>query len=149
MATIVVKGLSSGESGELRYTIDEIQRIFGREAVEAAPTSNRTLSFRFPPRCLKLEALAFNAFTPFTARFWRIIMESLVQLYAERFQKQVGPYNAPEYRKEMVLHTDFWKYKGMLGKVFDLNSAAHVHFIDGTDGGFALVARQLKEQIAG
>jgi hypothetical protein len=33
--------------------------------------------------------------------------------------------------------------------VFDLTSAAHVHFIDGADGGFALAARQLKEQIAG
>jgi hypothetical protein len=189
MATIMVKGLGSGESGELRYTLDEIQRILGGDAAEAAPTSNRTLSFRFPPRGLKLEALAFNAFTPFKARFWRIIMESLVQLYAERFQKQVGPYNAPEYRKEMVSQTDFRKYDGMLRMVldltleqadaleavleqervagrlvygfhrsdsalmtclvFDLTSAAHVHFIDGADGGFALAARQLKEQIAG
>ena len=33
--------------------------------------------------------------------------------------------------------------------VFDLTSAEHVHFIDGADGGFALAARQLKEQIAG
>ena len=117
------------------------------------------------------------------------IMESLVQLYAERFQKQVGPYNALEYRKEMVSQTDFRKYEGMLRMVldltleqadaleivleqeraagrlvygfhrsdsalmtclvFDLTSAAHVHFIDYADGGVALAARQLKEQIAG
>ena len=100
--------------------LDEIQRILGGDAAEAAPTSNRTLSFRFPPRGLKLEALAFNAFTPFKARFWRIIMESLAQLYAERFQKQVGPYNAPQYRKEMVSQTDFRKYDGMLRMVLDL-----------------------------
>jgi hypothetical protein len=87
MATIMVKGLSSGESGELRYTLDEIQRILGGDAAEAAPTSNRTLSFRFPPCGLKLEALASNALTPFKVRFWRIAMESLVQLYTERFQK--------------------------------------------------------------
>ena len=29
MATIMVKGLGSGESGELRYTLDQIQRILG------------------------------------------------------------------------------------------------------------------------
>ena len=122
-----------------------------------------------------------NAFTPFKARFWRIIMETLVQLYAERFQKQVVPYNAPEYRKEMVSQTDFRKYDGMLRMVleqadvleqeraagrlvygfhrsssalmtclvFDLTSAAHVQFIDGADGGFALAARQMNEQVAG
>ena len=189
MATIIVKGLGSGESGELRFTLDEIQRILGGDASEAAQTSNRTLSFRFPPSGLKLEALAFSAFTPFKARFWRIIMESLVQLYAERFQKQVGPYKAREYGKEMVSQTDFRKYEGMLRMVldlmleqadaleivfereraagrlvcgfhrsdsalmtclvFDLTSTAHVHFLDGADGGVALAARQLKEQIAG
>ena len=33
--------------------------------------------------------------------------------------------------------------------VFDLTSAAHVHFIDDADGGFALAARQMNEQVAG
>lgn len=188
MATIMVKGLGEGESGELRYTLEQIQKILGGNEAEAAPASNRTLRFRFPPRGLRLEALALNAFSPFKTRFWRIIMESLAQLYAERFQKSAGPYNAPEYRKEMVAQTDFRKYDGMLRMVldlavdqadaleavlereriagrliygfhrsdaalmtclvFDLASSDHVHFIDGAGGGFALAARQLKEQAA-
>jgi hypothetical protein len=188
MATILVKGLGTGESGELRYTLDQIHSIIGDDESEAAPACDRTLSFRFPPRGLKLEALALNAFSPFKARFWRIIMESLAQLYAERFQKAAGPYNAPEYRKEMVAQTDFRKYDGLLRMVldltldqadrleavlekervagrlvygfhrsdaalmtclvFDLTTADHVHFIDGANGGFALAARQLKEQMA-
>jgi hypothetical protein len=33
--------------------------------------------------------------------------------------------------------------------VFSLTDSDHVHFIDGADGGFAMAARQLKEQLAG
>ena len=32
--------------------------------------------------------------------------------------------------------------------VFNLTDSEHVHFIDGADGGFAMAARQLKQQLA-
>jgi hypothetical protein len=32
--------------------------------------------------------------------------------------------------------------------VFSLTASEHVHFIDGGDGGFAMAALQLKEQLA-
>lgn len=36
----------------------------------------------------------------------------------------------------------------MTCSLFSLEESEHIHFIDGSDGGYALAARQLKQQLA-
>jgi hypothetical protein len=62
------------------------------------------------------------------------------------------------YRNDMVDNTDFRKFDGVLRMVMDGNDTQaaeleqsyngnHMHFVDGSDGGYALAARGLKEQL--
>jgi len=96
-----------------------IQAILGGDETTAAPVSNATLLFRWPPTGLMMEAAA-----RFGRKAWRrfpgLLIETLAQAWAERFGKRAGPYDAPVYRQELLAQTDFRRYDGQLRMLLDV-----------------------------
>ncbi len=190
MMTIMVQGTQSDPAGEaslLGDVVRGISEILGHGLQDSAPASVRSMTFRWPPRGLKLEARATAGDRGFPRRYFAILTSSLIQFWCERFDRRAGTYNAPVYREELRSNTDFRKYDGILRMVLDvserqaeriarylarehdagrlvygahladtalmtclvfsLERSQHLHFIDGSDGGFAMAAKKFKSQI--
>ena len=190
MMTVMVRGTKrdpAGEGGLLGDVVRAISDILGHRLQDSAPASARSMTFRWPPRGLGLEARATAGRQTFPRRYLAILASSLIQFWCERFDRRAGPYNAPVYRDELRSNTDFRKYDGILrlvldvsetqaeriarylereqdaGRlvygahvaetalmtclVFSLERSEHVHFIDGSDGGFARAAQEFKSRL--
>jgi len=190
MMTIMVQGTKSDpadESGLLSDVVQKISDLLGHRLQESAPASVHSMTFRWPPRGLDLEARATAGRQTFLRRYVAVLASSLIQFWCERFDRRAGPYNAPVYRDELRSNTDFRKYDGILRMVLDvsesqaelieqhlereqdaghlvygvhmadtalmtcvvfsLEQSKHVHFIDGSDGGFAKAAQEFKSTL--
>ena len=190
MMTIMVQGTRSDladESALLGGVVRKISDILGHRLQDSAPASVHALKFRWPPRGLALEARATAGRWTTSARYLVVLTSSLIQLWCERLDRRVGPYNAPVYRDELRSNTDFRKYDGILRMVLDVSESQadlierylahehdrgrlvygvqladtalmtclvfslglseHVHFIDGSDGGFAMAAQEFKSRL--
>ncbi len=190
MMTIMVQGTKSdpaAASALLNDVVRQISDILGHRLQESAPASVHSMKFRWPPRGLEPEARATAGGQRFLRRYFAVLASSLIQFWCERFDRQVGPYNAPVYRGELRSNTDFRKYDGILRMVLDvsesqaelieqhlerehdagrlvygvhvadtalmtclvfsLEQSKHVHFIDGSDGGFASAAQEFKSRL--
>lgn len=191
MMTLMVQGTESdpaGEGGLLGEVVRAISDILGHRLQDSAPASVRSMTFRWPPRGLALEARATAGRRGFPRRYLTVLASSLIQFWCERFDRRAGAYNAPVYREELRSNTDFRKYDGILRMVldvtetqagrianyltreqdagrlvygahladtalmtclvFNLERSQHLHFIDGSDGGFAMAARGFKSRIS-
>ncbi len=195
MMTIMVRGMvrdmvggansdSAGEGGLLGDVVREIPDILGHRLTDAAPASAGSMTFRWPPHGLALEARATAGPGTFPWRYLAVLASSLIQFWCERFDRKAGYYDAAVYRDELRSNTDFRKYDGILRMVLDLSEtqaerivrylerehdagrlvfgahvadtatmtclvfslerSEHVHFIDGSDGGFAKAAQDFK-----
>ena len=190
MMTIMVQGTTSDPADQsrlLRDVVRTISDLLGHRLQESAPASVHSMTFRWPPRGLGLEARATAGRQTFLRRYVAVLASSLIQFWCERFNRQAGPYNAPVYRGELRSNTDFRKYDGILRMVLDvsesqaerieqhlerehdagrlvygvhvadtalmtcvvfsLEQSKHVHFIDGSDGGFARAAQEFKSRL--
>ena len=190
MMTIMVQGTTSDPADQsrlLRDVVRTISDLLGHRLQESAPASVHSMTFRWPPRGLGLEARATAGRQTFLRRYVAVLASSLIQFWCERFNRQAGPYNAPVYRGELRSNTDFRKYDGILRMVLDvsesqaerieqhlerehdagrlvygvhvadtalmtcvvfsLEQSKHVHFIDGSDGGFARAAQGFKSRL--
>ena len=154
----------------------------------AQPVRADNMRFRWPPRGMGLEQQATIGTTPAWKHSMKLYVSSLFQLFAERFDKQVGAYNAPVYRTELRANSDYRRFDDVLRMVIDvtpqqhraidelltashkkgdisygthcsdaalmtcllfsLEDSRHIHFIDGTEGGFTYAARDMKKRIA-
>ncbi len=190
MMTIMVQGTDSDPAGEgalLGEVVRAISDILGHRLQDSAPASARSMTFRWPPRGLALEARATAGHRGFPRRYLAVLASSLIQFWCERLDRRAGSYNAPVYREELRSNTDFRKYDGILRMVLDvsetqaeriarylarerdagrlvygahladtalmtclvfsLERSQHLHFIDGSDGGFAMAAKKFKYQL--
>jgi len=123
MATLMAAGLGPDGAAALAQLRRRIQTVLGGDETAAAPASAASLRFRWPPAGLRLEALARAGRRRFWAAYFAALAQSLVQLWAERRQRRVGPYDAPKYRQEMLAQTDFRKFDGLLRMVLDVTPA--------------------------
>lgn len=123
MATLMAAGLGPEGAAALAALRLRIQAVLGGDETAAAPASAAALSFRWPPTGLRLEALARAGRRRFWAAYFGALLQSLAQLWAERRQSRIGPYDAPKYRQEMLAQTDFRKFDGMLRMVLDVTPA--------------------------
>lgn len=170
-----------------REVIDCIDKIFNSDVKAASPVSAQNMVYKWPPKGMISECKLF-ALSPNRIRkyFW-ISFTSLVQFVLEKFDLSFGGYNAPQYREELRVNSDFRRFDDTLRMildctpdiagaleeqfhdlhsrerivygvhrsghalmtclVFSLDKGEHVHFIDGSDGGFTAAAIQLKAQI--
>ena len=113
---------NASQEAALRDALAAIQGVLDADpALAAAPVRKETLRFRWPPRELWTEAKATASSGSTLRRYLSIFAESLFQGIAERFNSKIGPYNAPVYREEMRINTDFRKYDGLLRMVLDVS----------------------------
>ncbi|MGI9383796.1 MAG: DUF3095 domain-containing protein [Methyloligellaceae bacterium] len=126
MMTLMVQGTDDDPAAEralLGEVISAISDILGHQLQESAPASAQSMRFRWPPKGLKLEARATAGGRSFARRYLEVLLSSLFQLWCERFDRQLGSYNAPVYRQELRANTDFRKYDGLLRTVLDVSKA--------------------------
>ncbi|MGI9413037.1 MAG: DUF3095 family protein [Hyphomicrobiales bacterium] len=81
------------------------------------------MRFRWPPRGLRLEAIATAGKGGFARRYAAVFIQSLIQFWCERFDRKAGDYDAPRYREELRANTDYRKYDDMLRMVLDVTEA--------------------------
>ena len=112
---------NAAQEAALRSTLAFIQETLQADAASSAPARAETLRLRWPPRGLWAEAKATAGSGSQVNRFARILLETIFQVIAERFNLKLGPYNAPVYREETRTNTDFRKYDGLLRMVLDVS----------------------------
>lgn len=191
MLTLMVRatgGSSESQRRSQKEILAALENCLGKSSLEAAPVSEATLKFRWPPRGLLSEARAVGAKNGYVRSLAGAVFTSIVQGFCELTGKKIGGYDGRKYRGELQTNTDFRKYDGILRLVLDVNErqvteiekylqkefskgnlvygihvaeaalmtclvfnleqSEHVHFIDGSDGGFAIAAVGFKQQLA-
>ena len=171
-----------------RAVMDGVVAIIGGAADAGNPVSESSLTFRWPPSGLRLEAQTLTAGAPNWPIRLRLLVESLLQWIALHLNLSVGAFEVKRYRAELRLNADYRRFDDTLRLVvdcapaqadgierflheqraaggiafgthrsdsalmtclvFSLQSSGHLHFIDGSGGGFTLASRQLKAQLA-
>ena len=185
---VLARGKTYQENAAIyREVIKCIDEIFNSDIRDASPVSAQNMIYKWPPKGMKNECKLF-ALSPGGIRkcFW-LNFTSLVQFILEKYNLSFGGYNAPQYREELRVNSDFRRFDDTLRMildctpdiaaaleelfhdlhsrerivygvhrsdhalmtclVFSLDKGEHVHFIDGSDGGFTAAAIQLKAQI--
>jgi hypothetical protein len=122
MMTLMVQGRDPGTEGRLLGTVlAAIGDILGDPLSAHAPASPQSMRFRWPPRGLRLEALASKGKASLAKAYRKALISSLIQFVLERFNLKAGSYDAPVYRDELRANTDFRKYDGMFRAVLDVS----------------------------
>lgn len=122
---------SAGERNHFLNVTQALARILGAPLELSSPVSDSSLQFRWPPAGLDLETRATAGNKSLFRRRLEILLQSLLQGFAEFSRGRVGYYDAPKYREEMRHNTDFEKYDGMLRLVLDVSpeqSAGIFHY---------------------
>lgn len=168
--------------------LERIEESLNPDRHLAQPVRAANMRFRWPPRGLFLEGQATKGKSSVWKHSAKLYFYSLFQYFAERFDKQVGAYNAPVYRAELRVNSDYRRFDDVMRMVIDVTSqqqshivelleaahqrgdivygthrsdaalmtcllfsledSRHIHFIDGTDGGFTYAAKGMKAQMA-
>lgn len=171
-----------------RAVMEGVVGIIGGSPDAGNPVSDASLTFRWPPSGLRLEARALSAGAPSWPLRIRLHAESLMQWLAIHLHLSAGAFDVKRYRAELRLNADYRRFDDTLRLVvdcapgqadrierflqarrdagaiafgthrsdsalmtclvFSLQSSGHIHFIDGSGGGFTLASRQLKAQLA-
>jgi hypothetical protein len=168
--------------------IEEIDVICGTKD-NVNPASLENLKLNKNLKELKVEQKVKSANQSYlkkTCMLLKIFSEVIIGSIFIFFKIKKGNVNWGKYKKEVITHSDYWKFDDTLRFVFDVTAAQkralmacleskkrdgkiifgihsssaalmtclifnrsgeHVHFIDGSDGGYALAAVQLKEDL--
>jgi hypothetical protein len=124
MLTLMVRGRGGDAASEGRLlgeVLKAIGDVLGDPLPEHAPASRHSMRFRWPPRGLKLEAMATKGKESFAKAYRKVLISSLIQFFLERFDRKAGSYDAPVYREELRANTDFRKYDGLFRAVLDVS----------------------------
>ncbi len=121
MIALMVQPVGSDRAAEVfRQTLARLSHILQGGIAGFAPASDRTLRFRWPPRGLALEARATAGRGSFLRSYVRALVTAALQYWCERRGGKIGAYDAPRYRGELKVQTDFRKFDGMLRTVLDV-----------------------------
>lgn len=94
-----------------------IQDVIG-DPISHAPANDRSLTFVWPPRGTRLEALMVDGRTRI-GRICHILMQAAFQWAGHKYGKKFGDYNAPAYKEELKRNTDFQQFDDMIRFVLD------------------------------
>jgi hypothetical protein len=77
------------------------------------------MRFRWPPAGLRAEAIATRGRLPYPLRWLYLMLESFLQLIAERFDLSIRDYRPAVYHEELRANSDYRKVADTLHMVLD------------------------------
>lgn len=122
MLTLMVQpvGNDGASRSALSHILESISQQIGGHIAPAAPANDASLSFRWPPRNLMLEARSLaGRGSPLRKLPW-LIFETFAQGLCEWFKITIGPYSGRVARDRLQQNTDFRKFDDTLRMVLDV-----------------------------
>lgn len=93
--------------------------VTGSELSQASPLTEQSLRLSWPPKGLAAEAKATRASKSYLHRIAELYFESFIHWVLERFNLTAGAYNAPRYKEELKINSDYCKFDDVLRMVID------------------------------
>jgi hypothetical protein len=119
MLTLLVRARQVDSLPLQHEIIEVLRRILDEASGQAAPVQPANMRFVWPPAGLEVEARLTGGWASLWRRRAWLYFESLLQSVAERFDLQIGAYNAPVYREEVRRNSDYRKVADTLHMVLD------------------------------
>jgi hypothetical protein len=119
MLTLLVRARQVDSLPLQQEIIEVLRRILDEAPERAAPVQPANMRFVWPPAGLEVEARLTGGWASLWRRRAWLYFESLLQSVAERFDLQIGAYNAPVYREEVRRNSDYRKVADTLHMVLD------------------------------
>ena len=123
MLTLLVRPLEADGLDLQRAIVRRLGEILGGDAAAVRPVQPANLSFTWPPARLGAEAALTRGRRPRWRRRLYLLLESFVQLIAERGAIRIGPYDPPRYHEELRRNSDHRKLADALHMVLDCSAA--------------------------
>lgn len=93
--------------------------VTGSELSQASPLTEQSLRLSWPPKGLAAEAKATRGSKSYLHRIAELYFESFIHWVLERFNLTAGAYNAPRYKEELKINSDYCKFDDVLRMVID------------------------------
>jgi Protein of unknown function (DUF3095) len=123
MLTLLVRSREADRLATHREIIQALAAILGGAADAAAPVRRETLRFVWPPAGLRAEAIATRGRLPWRLRWLHLMLESFLQLIAERLALSIKDYRPSAYHEELRRNSDHRKVADTLHMVLDCTDA--------------------------
>jgi hypothetical protein len=114
MISIIVTG-----APDPRAIYDGIVAIADPEDSGLTPVRSETLTAKWPPRTLMLEARSTRGRQPLALRVATLLLETLLAWVVIKRNRPVGGFDPARYKDEIVRNLDFSKYDDTLAMVID------------------------------
>lgn len=115
--TLVIKSLC----GNKFYSniVNEIETILGNSLKDASPVKLSNLQVSFPPQHLDLEVKAFATKENYLKTKIKVWIDNLIGYILIRYNFELKGFSSSQYKKEIVLNSDFKKFDDTLRMVID------------------------------
>jgi hypothetical protein len=123
MLSLLVRTLETDDLALHRQIVARLGEILGDGGEAARPVQPANMRFVWPPEGLAAEAVLTHGRQPRWLRRLYVVLESFLQLIAERFDLKIGTYDAPAYREELRRNSDHRKLVDTLQMVLDCTDA--------------------------
>jgi Protein of unknown function (DUF3095) len=123
MLTLLVRPLAADGLDLQRQIVARLAGILGDGADAARPVQRANMRFAWPPQGLAAEAALTHGRRPRWLRRLYLVLETFLQLIAERFDLRIGAYDPPRYREELRRNSDHRKLADSLHMVLDCSDA--------------------------
>jgi hypothetical protein len=137
MMALIIRGTDQSEPAmrsDIARTMQAISDLIGGDPQQAAPVSDFSLRFRWPPSGIINEAKLHPGRFGSSVAYLRLLGISLLQWASQVFNRRVGAYDPAIYRRQLALNTDFRKFDGTLRLVLDVTEAQASAIEDWLDG---------------
>jgi Protein of unknown function (DUF3095) len=119
MLTLLVRSREADRLATHREIIHAIAEVLGDATDAASPIRRENMRFRWPPAGLRAEAIATRGRLPYPLRWLYLMLESFLQLIAERFDLSIRDYRPAVYHEELRANSDYRKVADTLHMVLD------------------------------
>ena len=123
MLSLLVRTLEPDDLALQHQIVAQLGEILGAGAKPASPVQPANMRFAWPPQGLAAEAALTEDGRPRWLRRLCLLLESFLQLMADRFDLRIGAYDAPAYREELRRNSDYRKLADSLHMVLDCTAA--------------------------
>ena len=112
-----------GAGATYRQVTERVSQVIGGDPQAGNPVTEQSLSFRWPPRGLGLEAKTLSGGRPNLATHVKLYAESLLQWLANRFDLTFGPLDGKRYRHELSVNADYRRFDDTLRIIVDCSAS--------------------------